>query len=203
MAPMNRTLRLLPPRLLLSALLAIAATACNDVREAVGITKKMPDEFEVVKQAPLVLPPNFTLRPPEPGAPRPQELQPREAAQAALTGRRQAPAGDATPLLRTGGANSAPRSAGESALLSQANATNVDPSIRRTISEETTNLLERDKSFVDRLVFWQKPPPPGLVVDATKESQRLREVAASGTPANKGDVPVIQRKQRGILEDIF
>ena len=28
-------------------------------------------------------------------------------------------------------------------------------------------------------------------------------LAASGTPANKGDVPVIQRKQRGILEDIF
>jgi len=195
---MNRFARLLP-----LVALAVAATACNDVREAVGITKRMPDEFEVVKQAPLVLPPNFTLRPPEPGAPRPQELQPREAAQAALTGRRQAPAGDATPILRSGGVGGAPRSAGESALLGLANATTVDPSIRRTINEETTQLLERDKSFVDRLVFWQKPAVPGLVVDATKESQRLREVAASGTPANKGDVPVIQRKQRGILEDIF
>ena len=33
----------------------------------------MPDEFAVESRAPLTVPPDFDLRPPEPGAPRPQE----------------------------------------------------------------------------------------------------------------------------------
>jgi hypothetical protein len=34
----------------------------------------MPDEFEVVQRAPLTIPPDFDLRPPKPGSPRPQEV---------------------------------------------------------------------------------------------------------------------------------
>ena len=33
-----------------------------------------PDEFAVESRAPLTLPPEFDLRPPQPGAPRPQEV---------------------------------------------------------------------------------------------------------------------------------
>ncbi|MGH7063561.1 MAG: DUF3035 domain-containing protein, partial [Stellaceae bacterium] len=33
----------------------------------------MPDEFAVESRAPLTIPPDFDLRPPEPGAARPQE----------------------------------------------------------------------------------------------------------------------------------
>jgi len=43
-----------------------------------------PDEFRVVTKAPLVVPPDFSLRPPAPGKPRPQELQPESAARTAL-----------------------------------------------------------------------------------------------------------------------
>ncbi|MEY4160521.1 MAG: hypothetical protein RLZZ136_1142, partial [Pseudomonadota bacterium] len=32
-----------------------------------------PDEFAVQRQAPLVVPPDFSLTPPQPGAPRPAE----------------------------------------------------------------------------------------------------------------------------------
>jgi hypothetical protein len=35
-----------------------------------------PDEFAVTRQAPLVVPPDFALTPPNPGAPRPQDVDP-------------------------------------------------------------------------------------------------------------------------------
>lgn len=37
------------------------------------MTRERPDEFAVQRQAPLVVPPDFALAPPKPGAPRPTE----------------------------------------------------------------------------------------------------------------------------------
>jgi Protein of unknown function (DUF3035) len=46
---------------------------CSDLKQAIGLDPPMPDEFAVESRAPLTIPPDFDLRPPEPGAPRPQE----------------------------------------------------------------------------------------------------------------------------------
>jgi len=46
---------------------------CSDLKQMVGLDQPMPDEFAVEARAPLTIPPDFNLRPPEPGAPRPQE----------------------------------------------------------------------------------------------------------------------------------
>src|SRR5208283_2153883 len=46
---------------------------CGDFKRAVGLEKTSPDEFAVESRAPLTIPPDFDLRPPQPGAPRPQE----------------------------------------------------------------------------------------------------------------------------------
>ena len=48
-------------------------SGCSDFRQMVGLDQPMPDEFAVESSAPLTIPPDFNLRPPEPGAPRPQE----------------------------------------------------------------------------------------------------------------------------------
>lgn len=45
-----------------------------------------PDEFAVQRQAPLVVPPDFSLTPPQPGAPRPAEGSTAQQAQEALFG---------------------------------------------------------------------------------------------------------------------
>jgi len=37
------------------------------------LSRERPDEFAVQRQAPLVIPPDFALTPPAPGAPRPSE----------------------------------------------------------------------------------------------------------------------------------
>jgi len=47
---------------------------CTDFRRALGMDRVGPDEFAVESRAPLTLPPEFDLRPPQPGAPRPQEV---------------------------------------------------------------------------------------------------------------------------------
>jgi Protein of unknown function (DUF3035) len=46
---------------------------CSDFKKTIGIEPTLPDEFAVESRAPLTIPPDFELRPPTPGAPRPQE----------------------------------------------------------------------------------------------------------------------------------
>lgn len=42
-------------------------SGCADVREMMGFSREGPDEFAVVTHQPLVIPPDFRLRPPRPG----------------------------------------------------------------------------------------------------------------------------------------
>ena len=58
--------------LVASALVAatgLGLAGCNSTRNALGMTKVTPDEFRVVSKAPLVVPPEYALRPPAPGEP--------------------------------------------------------------------------------------------------------------------------------------
>jgi hypothetical protein len=177
--------------LLLSGLL----TGCDKARNAIGLEKQAPDEFTVVTRAPLSLPPDFGLRPPEPGSERPQEKAVQTQARDVLLRTSKAPVADA--------ANSGRASRGEAAFLARAGALNTDPAIRRKVNRESTAIAEADESFLDKVFFWQEAPKPGTIVDPDKESRRIREARALGDAVNKGEVPVIERKKKGILEGIF
>src|SRR5215831_10360831 len=52
---------------------ALSISGCTDLKKAIGLEKSSPDEFAVESRAPLEMPPDFDLRPPQPGASRPQE----------------------------------------------------------------------------------------------------------------------------------
>ena len=171
-------------------LAAVSLSACSDARRALGYDKAPPDEFSVIARAPLSQPPDYNLRPPVPGAPRPQEGTSTDQARAALTPGKNAPA-------------TAPNGTkGEQVLLSKAGADKVNPNIRRTVNEETTQMVEADDHFVDRLMFWQDKAPPGDVVNAGAESKRLKDNAAYGKSATEGQTVVIQRKSSSWF-DIF
>lgn len=175
----------------LGAALLLILGGCTETRQALGLTKQSPDEFQVVARAPLSLPPDYNLRPPEPGAPRPQEGTARDQAESALfgpqSGQGAAPAG----------------SQGEVALLQSASAAGIDPNIRQLVDQETNQYVEENQQFVDNLIFWRDPDPYGEVVDPVAERQRLQENAALGKPVTEGDTPIIERKERGLLEGIF
>ena len=39
--------------------------SCSQIRESAGVSRKNVDEFKVVENPPLVIPPDFNLLPPE------------------------------------------------------------------------------------------------------------------------------------------
>ena len=51
------------------------------LKDDLGFGRQAPDEYQVVERAPLSVPPNFHLRPPRPGALRPQAIDIREQAE--------------------------------------------------------------------------------------------------------------------------
>jgi len=183
---------------LILAGMAAGLSACSGVQEQLGITRTPPDEFVVYARAPLSVPPDFALLPPEPGAPRPQEATPTQQAQTALFSN----SGDytfGTDLASTGPA----QTRGEQAFLQSAGASGVDPSIRSLVDTETQTLAEQNDKFIYDLVFWQQPQPYGEVVDPVAEQQRIQENAALGVPITTGETPTIVRKEKGLLEDLF
>ncbi|MGD8310784.1 MAG: DUF3035 domain-containing protein [Chromatiales bacterium] len=177
----------------LVALLGLGA--CSQAQEALGLGKTSPDEFRIVTRQPLAVPPDVELRPPQPGAPRPQEQNPRDRARASVF---------KEPVSTGGGVQSGPlRSQGEQALLQAAGADDADPDIRQKVNAETDEYQEANSSILDELVFWREVQPPADEVDAGEESKRIREAAAKGESPTEGDTPIIERRSRGILEGVF
>lgn len=150
----------------------VALSGCSSTKNALGLNKVVPDEFRVVTKAPLVVPPDYALRPPAPGAPRPQELQPESAARQALLGQR-----DATN-----------RTAGEQQLVARMGAGQADPLARYVVDDEFGDLTYKEPSFADKVLFWRKPADAGAAgtdansaaantstpVDASAEQERVK-----------------------------
>lgn len=159
---------------------ATAASGCASMQRAMGATRTSPDEFRVVTQAPLTLPPDYALRPPRPGETRPQELQPDENARAALFGQQIAPAA----------------SQGERALVSNAGAEAVDPTIRDQIDFEGQSIVRRNQDFVDRLLIFRGSGEESAPINAEDEAERLRRDEQVRRATGGGQV-VIERERGG------
>lgn len=158
--------------LFLVALLTVGMlTACSNAKEQLGLARSAPDEFAVVKRAPLEMPPDYSLRPPRPGAPRPQEQAINEQARETVFG------------SDTGERKAAPAT-GEAALLQQAGALETDPNIRRKIDSEAATVVDDSKPVAERL-FGIKVGnhKDKTVIDPAEEAARLKaQQAAAPAP---------------------
>lgn len=97
--------RLSPARIGAPLLLAAAATLLASCGSTGLLNRERPDEFAVQRQAPLVVPPDFELVPPTPGAPRPTEgTASQQALEALFGGPAQRSAVETTALSRAGAA---------------------------------------------------------------------------------------------------
>lgn len=200
---MRRSLLTLPLAL---AMLAPAVAGCSSTKEMLGLTKRSPDEFQVVSRAPLSMPPDYSLRPPTPGAPRPQEGTTSDQAKGIITGYANRSTSTLSPdqIPSVGeGEQTTTESAGEAAFLQSASLTGIDPNIRKLVDQETAADEDSSKSFLDDLIFWRKPEPYGTVVDPVAEQKRLQENQALGQPTDTGETPIIERKKKGLLEGLF
>jgi hypothetical protein len=194
--------------LLLVGQTLLSACAGGSVQRALGLNKRSPDEFAVVSRAPLIVPPDFELRPPRAGETRPQVGTTADQARATLLG--QAPPGQsANPGEGSArpAANPPPTSAGQQALLREAGAGAVDPAVRQQIAEENQSLAAVEGELFTRLLAWREPVTLGATVDAPAEARRLLANRADGQPATAGDTPtVVERRQSplgALVERVF
>lgn len=98
---------------LVSLALLTSLSGCSSVSSALGISKRPPDEFSVVGRAPLVVPPDFNLMPPQEGKPgelKKNEVDPRKLAYQALFPARGAQPAAQMPAVPQGQVSGAPLS---------------------------------------------------------------------------------------------
>jgi len=181
--------RVIGPLLLSGSLLLLAGCDSNNLTRTFGLSRDAPDEYTVTTRAPLSLPPEYNLRPPRPGAPRPQEQSERQQAEEALVPQLAlgAPQGSASP--------------GQAALMQEAGPA-APSDIRRRVDQDARYDPD-DDSFVDKLLYWRKPDAQHAQVDPQKESQRLRQNAALGEGPDVGDTPIIQPRKKGWFTNLF
>lgn len=173
----SRWLLVLP---LLATILPL--TACSEVKDQLGLTRRTPDEFAVISRAPLEIPPelNGQLPVPQPGMQRPQEISPGDAAQAALLSER-------VPTTDT-------QSSAENVLLQKAGAADANPNIRAIVNKEAVENTKDNRPVVKRIfsiVDTNKDQGPATVLDAKGEHQRLKDNKQTGQPVTQGDSPTL------------
>ena len=144
-----------------------ALGACSGLGSGVGLNKITPDEFLTVSTAPLTVPPEYGLRPPAPGQPRPQELAPESAARQILLGQRQA----------------VTRSAGEQQLVAQAGGDRADPLARYVVDDEFGDLAHKEEGWANRIMFWRRDDAATQAPTAIQTSEGAFNVDAASESA--------------------
>jgi hypothetical protein len=151
------------------AMASVSLAGCDSFNRAIGKKRVIPDEFQVVSNAPLAIPPDYTLRPPRVGGSGQDQsatLQARETVFRA--------AGDPQQASLPTAQNS--RSPGEADLLRESGAANAAPDIRRTLENDPKDGVPFERSLVDKLVFWEGPTTPSSndTIDPSQEASRIR-----------------------------
>jgi hypothetical protein len=170
-------------RLIVLSLLPFTLVACGgrSVSESFGVTRRAPDEFQVVRRAPLVVPPDYRLRPPAPGTEGPATSSSQHA-YSVLTG--------APP------ATTAELSPGEQALLERAPG-NTLPNVRQIVNQEDSQTVVLDRGVFLFILDWQQGAYQDQlaqrdIIDPVLESERLRNqgivqtARTSSTPLTPG-----------------
>jgi hypothetical protein len=112
--------------LVLVATLATGLAACGHKTRLSN--RNAPDEFAISRAAPLIVPPDFSLAPPKPGAPR------------ALADDAQVNAAEA---LFGPGVRITPKSPAEINLLEKAGAAKIDPNVRSNAGDPQTPTVNK------------------------------------------------------------
>ena len=159
----------------LMAIAALGVSAC-----ATG--SNTPDEFRVIRKAPLTVPPDYNLRPPAPGQSRPQELAPDQTARAAVFG---------TDIGRTA-------SEGEKLFIRQAGGEAVETNIRQEVDFDSAQVLRKPRSFTDSILNFGKTSGEP-VLDAAAEAERIKAAKAADNDVTGGGEVLIRRKNSSKL----
>lgn len=141
-------------------------TSCEGVQDFLGFARETPDEFAVVERAPLEIPPEFTIRPPLPGAKRPQtEDAPTKARKHVLS---HVTSGQLVQKAPHPISNKA-----EQKLLDQARASQHAPDIKHLLYKDQQEEPEEEETLMQKLALSNKAALKGDVIDPVAETERL------------------------------
>lgn len=158
------------------AALMLLTTGCERAKEELGLTRHTPDEFAVMKRAPLEIPSDMTDLPkPRPGAQRPQEVAAKSQAQQVVLG--------------TNASGSDQKSGAEQSLLTKAGAAQASPKIRSVVDRESAENSKDHRPVVKRLLNIGSDESAATVVDPAAEAERIQSNKKAGKPVTAGETP--------------
>ena len=151
---------------------AILLSSCSNIREGAGVTRKSIDEFQAIENPPLIIPPDFDLVNPDQLQQKNIEDVEKELAKEILFG------------LDETEQNTEQQLSTMNEILSQANATDVSKDIREEFDQEFAQEKKTGDVFQ---IDWDNEEE---VLDAVKESERLRDKNFQGEEVSEGEVPI-------------
>ena len=170
--------------LLLGAAAMLVLPACQSTSNALGLRKDAPNEFNILTNAPLVVPPEYNLRPPRPGESSTTNNYSQKAARDALIG----------------SVDPAEPTRGEVVFMTRAGATRANPEIRLQLDGQ--NSVERKSdSFANRVLFFSdgvQRDSEGNPVPLDSETERRRLEGVERVTGG-GDVTITRKPGRAKL----
>ena len=154
-------------------------SSCSTVRKSAGVTRKSLDEFKVVENPPLVIPPDFNLLPPEQLEKKNIDDVETELAQEILFG-----------LDENLENNEYEKLSIMNQILESTDANNIDSNIRNEIDEQFANEMNTDNIYQTE---WESEIE---VLDAIKESERIRNQLIQDKSISEGEIPALIKKTK-------
>lgn len=153
--------------------LSIFSVSCSQIRESAGVNRKNIDEFRVIENPPLVIPPDFNLLPPEQLLEKNIDNIESDLAKEILFG-----------LNEVDKNNNVELSTMED-ILSQSKANLIDNSIRKQINEEFASEKNTGSNT------WKNDSE---ILDSVAESERLRNQLLDNNSDLQEQIPKIKIK---------
>ena len=154
-------------------------SSCSTVRKSAGVERKSLDEFTVVENPPLVIPPDFNLLPPEQLEKKNIDDVEKELAQEILFGLDENLENNENEKLSI-----------MDQILESTDANNVDSNIRNEIDEQFANEINTDNIYQ---IEWESEIE---ILDAIKESERIRSQLIQGKSIAEGETPTTIQKTK-------
>ena len=160
--------------LILLLLSSVLVVSCSNVRESAGVNRKNIDEFTVIENPPLVIPPDFNLLPPDQLEEKNLDKAESDLAKEILFGLEGETNNDNSELSTMEN------------ILSESNADETDDSIRNEIDEQfASEKGSISKSWDDEME----------ILDSISESERIRKKLLNNDTESNEEVPKIKVKK--------
>ena len=160
--------------LILLLLSSVLVVSCSKVRESAGVNRKNIDEFTVIENPPLVIPPDFNLLPPDQLEEKNLDKAESDLAKEILFGLEGEANNDNSELSTMEN------------ILSESNADETDDSIRNEIDEQfASEKGSISKSWDDEME----------ILDSISESERIRKKLLNNDTESNEEAPKIKVKK--------